>query len=142
MRDPLPSTETKGSERVLSDNIDFSSKETKEASIEKEIKRLTSQFSKIEPKKKKLTIGLIERAAFMRVALAELEDDLNTYGFWEWFSQGDQEPYQRKRPASEIYSQMNKNYQSIIKQLSDLLPKTTTAETDDGFDSFVNGRDD
>lgn len=126
----------------MSEAIDFSSKEAKEASIEKEIKRLTSQFGKIEPKKKKLTVGLIERAAFMRIALAELENDLNTYGFWEWFSQGNQEPYQRKRPASEIYSQINKNYQSIIKQLTDLLPKTDVVEMDDGFDSFVNGRED
>lgn len=124
-------------------NISFNSKEEKEASATKEMQRLSRQFAKIEDKKKKVTVGLIERAAFMRVALAELEDDLNTYGFWEYFSQGDQEPYQRKRPAAEIYSQMNKNYQSIIKQLTDLLPKEGPKQAaSDGFDEFVAGRED
>ena len=127
----------------MKEAIDFSCKESKEKSISSEMKRLSSQFGKIEPKKKRVTVGLIERAAFMRIALAELEDDLNTYGFWEYFSQGDQEPYQRKRPASEIYGQMNKNYQSIIKQLTDLLPKEDAKpDNDDGFGDFVNGRDD
>ena len=127
----------------MKDIVDFTSKEANEGAISVEIKRLTAQFGKIEPKKKRITVGLIERAAFMRIALMELEDDLNTYGFWEYFSQGDQEPYQRKRPASEIYGQMNKNYQSIIKQLTDLLPKEAPKpDADDGFDGFVNGRDD
>lgn len=123
-------------------SIAFNTKEEKEASVSWEIRRLTRQFAKIEEKKKKVTVGLIDRAAFMRVALAELEDDLNTYGFWEHFSQGDQEPYQRKRPAAEIYSQMNKNYQSIIKLLTDLLPKEEPkGEIFDGFDEFVSERE-
>ena len=123
--------------------IDFSTKEAKEASVSEEVKRLSRQFAKIEEKKKKVTVGLIDRAAFMRVALAELEDDLNTFGFWEYFSQGDQTPYQRKRPAAEIYGQMNKNYQSIIKLLTDLLPKEEPkGEETDGFDEFVSERED
>lgn len=126
----------------MRESIAFNTKEEKEASVSQEIRRLTRQFAKIEEKKKKVTVGLIDRAAFMRVALAELEDDLNTSGFWEYFSQGDQEPYQRKRPAAEIYSQMNKNYQSIIKLLTDLLPKEEPkGEISDGFDEFVSERE-
>lgn len=118
-------------------------REEREARIRAEVKRLSAQFKDIDSKKKKITAGLIERAAFMRVALEELEEDLNTYGFWEWFSQGEQEPYQRKRPAAEIYNQTNKNYQSIVKQLTDLLPREDSKARpgDDGFDSFVNSRD-
>ncbi|MEG2383506.1 MAG: hypothetical protein RSB39_07940 [Oscillospiraceae bacterium] len=116
-------------------------KEQREANISKEQKRLTKLFASVEKSKLKVIAGLIERAAFMRITLDELEDDLNTYGFTESFSQGDQEPYQRKRPIAEIYSSMNANYQKIIKQMTDLLPKDVPkADTDDGFENFVNGR--
>lgn len=116
-------------------------KEQREANISKEQKRLIKLFASVEKSKLKVIAGLIERAAFMRITLDELEDDLNTYGFAEWFSQGDQEPYQRKRPIAEIYSSMNANYQKIIKQMTDLLPKDAPkADIDDGFENFVNGR--
>lgn len=115
----------------------------REKKTRKEKKRLTEQFQAIDEKKKKLVEGLIERAAFMRVLLEELEEDLNKNGYWEWFSQGDQAPYQRKRPAADLYNQTNKNYQSIIKQLSDLLPKDVPQPMteDDGFERFVGTRD-
>ena len=40
---------------------------------------------------------------------------------------------------------MIKNYSAIIKQLTDLLPKEQEKNAppqDDGFEGFVNGRDD
>ena len=70
----------------------------------------------------------------------ELEDDLNTYGWTEWFSQGDQEPYKRKRPEAEVYNQTGGNYQKIIRQLTDLLPKSVDVPPDDGFEAFVTSR--
>lgn len=123
--------------------IKFGSSEEKAESVGKELRRIKAQFSKIPEKKKRLALGLMERAAFMRVALAELEADINENGFYEMFSQGDQKPYQRKRPSVEVYGQTNKNYQTIMKQLIDLLPKDApAAAADDGFDAFVSGRDD
>lgn len=110
--------------------------------IEEEIKRLTKIFRGLELKKKNTTVGLIERAAFMRIKLKELEEDINVYGFTEWFSQGEQEPYKRQRPESTIYCSMNTSYQKIIKQLTDLLPKEELKKSEsDGFDDFVSGRD-
>lgn len=116
-------------------------KKALESAIKKKQKRLLNLFKGIEKTKQKLVLGLIERAAFMRVQLDELEDDLNTYGWTEWFSQGDQEPYKRKRPEAEVYNQTNGNYQKIIRQLTDLLPKSVEAPPDDGFDSFVTSRE-
>lgn len=98
-------------------------------------------FSGIEETKQKLVLGLIERAAFMRVQLDELEADLNANGWTELFSQGDQKPYTRKRPEAEVYNQTNGNYQKIIRQLTDLLPKSVELVSDDGFDSFVTSRE-
>lgn len=119
-------------------------KENREKKIENEVARLSKNYAAIDGKTRAIIRGLIQRAAFMRVSLAELEDDLNTYGFTEWFSQGDQEPYQRKRPTAEIYNTLNGNYQKIIRQLTDLLPKVPLEPKDpgDGFDEFVDGRED
>ena len=115
-----------------------------EKSLEKRIKaeeqRLTKVFADIDEKRKATTTGLIQRAAFMRVSLEDLENDLNENGFTEPFSQGNQEPYQRERPAAKVYNSMNAGYQKIIKQLTDLLPKEdpeANANTDgDEFDNF------
>ena len=116
-------------------------KKALESAIKKEQRRLLKLFKGIEETKRSLVLGLVERAAFMRVQLDALEDDLNTYGWTEWFSQGDQEPYKRKRPEAEVYNQTNGNYQKIIRQLTDLLPKSDAVPPDDGFDSFVTSRE-
>ena len=112
-----------------------------EQKIETEKKRLLRIYSKIDVKKKNTVVGLIERAAFIRVKLKMLEDDINIYGFTEWFSQGEQEPYKRQRPEAQIYCSLNTGYQKIIKQLLDLLPKQEVKVESDGFDNFVSGRD-
>ena len=110
--------------------------------IENEIKRLIGIFKGLDIKKKNTTIGLIERAAFMRVQLKDLEKDINEKGFTELFSQGNQEPYTRQRPEANIYCSLNTSYQKIIKQLTDLLPKEELKKVEsDGFDDFVSGRD-
>ena len=115
---------------------------TKEELINAEEKRLSGIYRDIESKQNKIVSGLIQRAAFMRISLNEMEDDINKNGYTESFSQGDQEPYQRKRPVCELYNTMNTNYQKIIKQLSDLLPKEEIITKDDGFEDFVMSRDD
>lgn len=109
--------------------------------IAKEVKRLTGIFKGLDAKRKNTTVGLIERAAFMRIKLKELEKDINGKGFTELFSQGNQEPYTRQRPEAQIYCSLNTGYQKIIKQLSDLLPKQEVKVESDGFDNFVSGRD-
>ena len=99
--------------------------------IKREIKRLTEIYKDIEVKKKDLAVGLIENAAFTRIRLKELQQDIAIYGLTELFSQSEtQEPYSR-------------NYLKYIKQLNDMLPKVAEAKiaTTDGFDDFVEGRD-
>ena len=113
-----------------------------EALIRKEVARLKKNFAKTDKKRKAVSEGLIYRAAFMRVSLEDLEKDLNEYGWTEMFSQGNQEPYLRKRPQAELYNSLNANYQKIVKLLSDLLPKEEVVQKDDGFEGFTQGRDD
>lgn len=118
-------------------------KKTKPNRIKAEAKRLWANYDGLPEGKKVVADGLIERAAFMRIELEDLEEDLAVNGWTEPFSQGNQEPYDRARPQGQTYHTMNANYQKIIKQLDAMLPKVGAdpKDNDDGFDGFVSGRD-
>lgn len=119
-------------------------KKTKANRIKAEKKRLEANYADLPRERKAIAEGLIYRAAFMRVELEDLEEDLLVNGWTEPFSQGKQEPYDRARPQGQTYNAVNANYQKIIKQLDAMLPKDDkpSGDPDDGFDDFVSGRDD
>lgn len=112
-----------------------------EKRIKKEKNRLAKFYKNLEPSKKGIAMGLIERAAFMRVQLEDLEKDLNEKGWTEPFKQGSAPAYDRARPAGQTYNTLNGNYQKIIKQLDAMLPELpVAAPEDDGFDEFTSER--
>lgn len=97
--------------------------------IKKEFDRLMSIFHKLDEEQLIIYDGLIHRAAFMRITLEDYEKDINANGSIEMFSQSEHvKPYERARPVVQFYNTTNKNYQSIIKQLTDLLPKEENKE--------------
>jgi hypothetical protein len=109
--------------------------------IKKEINRLKRIYKNIDKDNKAIIDGLIQRAAYMRVTLEDWERDIMENGITEMFTQSDKtDPYERERPVARLYNTMNKNYQSIIKQLSDLVPKPEPKQEDDGFEDFLNSR--
>ena len=113
------------------------SEKTKEERIRAEKNRLVRIYKEISKENKSIIDGLINRAAFMRVTLEDMEKDLDDKGFVEEFSQSEKlEPYERERPVARLYNTMNKNYQSIIKQLSDLLPAEKPIEKKDPSDEM------
>lgn len=104
-------------------------KKKRETRISEEYDRLVVSFSDLEEDILEMVDGLIHRAAFMRVTLEDYEEDINKNGSVEMFSQSEaQVPYERARPVVQFYNTFNKNYQSIIKQLVDLLPKEQAAD--------------
>lgn len=111
---------------------------SKDDRIKQEERRLKRIYKSIDKDKKAIIDGLIQRAAYMRVALEDWEKDIMDNGYIEMFTQSEKtDPYERERPVARLYNTMNKNYQSIIKQLTDLVPKQVAKEEDDGFDAFV-----
>lgn len=115
---------------------------TKQERIKKEEDRLQKIYKDLDEKKKSVVQGLIQRVAHMRITLEDFAADLDSKGYIEWFSQGQQEPYERKRPTADLYNTMNTAYQKAIKQLTDLLPKESVVEESDDFDNFVDERED
>ncbi|MBD0381295.1 hypothetical protein [Paenibacillus sedimenti] len=122
-------------------------KAAKKTRVTREEKRLRLVYAKLPKDAAAIADGLIRRAAHMRITLEDYEVDLDDKGAVEMFSQSEKAvPYERERPVARLYNSLNKNYQSIIKQLSDMLPKpeeglALKGEVDDGFDEFVHGRD-
>ncbi len=111
--------------------------------IIKEERRLKRIYKNIAKDNKAIIDGLIKRAAYMRVTLEDWEEDIIKNGCTEMFTQSvNTPPYERERPVARLYNTMNANYQKIIKQLSDLVPKEapTKEVEDDGFDKFLAAR--
>ncbi len=114
---------------------------SKDERIKKEIRRLNGLFKGIEPKLKKTVQPLIDKAAFMCVTLDELQNHINKHGVTEEYKNGKEQFGVKKSSHVEVYNTMIKNYSSVMKQLTDLVPKEVVKkEEDDGFDEFVNNR--
>ena len=122
--------------------VDLTKKKQRE--IKKEIKRLEEVYKDIDVKRKDLLPGLIENAAFTRITLKYLAEDLKENGTTEMFSQSEnQTPYSRRRPEADLYNTMTGNYLKFIKELDHMLPKAVEKPTEkiDFLDDFVNSRD-
>lgn len=112
----------------------------KDVRVKREFNRLKRLYKELPKDVYVLVEGLIYEAADLRIRLEDIRYDLDINGYDELFSQSpDQEPYERERPQARRYIAMNKNYQSIMKQLGDRLPKVEQKKPEgDGFDDFVN----
>lgn len=114
----------------------------KKSRVTKEENRLKAIYAKLNKDIRSVAEGLVRRAAYMRITLEDYEKDIDSGGSVEMFKQTENAPtYERVRPVAQLYNTLNKNYQSISKQLTDLLPKEDpliNTEANDGFDDFVN----
>ncbi|WP_227397335.1 hypothetical protein [Jeotgalibacillus aurantiacus] len=119
---------------------------TKDERVKKEINRLRRVLkSELSKEAFAAVEGLIIEASDLRIRLEDIRKDLDENGYDEMFSQSEfQEPYERERPQARRYIAMNKNYQSIMKQLGDYIPKPDQKKKGDfidPFEEFVNSRD-
>lgn len=117
---------------------------SKDEIIKKEKAKLNGIYAKLESKTKKSVSSLVDEAAFMAASLYELRQIINEKGYTEDYQNGANQFGTKKCSEVEIYINLSKNYMSIMKQLTDLLPKASTvkAEESDGFDDFLGERND
>lgn len=88
-----------------------------------EINRLSRIFRTLPKNQFDVAQGLIVQAARLRIRLDQLWEDIQENGETELFSQSaNTEPYQRERPAARLFTATDKNYQSVIKQLVEIVP--------------------
>jgi hypothetical protein len=96
---------------------------------EAEIARLDEIFKAIAPDKKNLCQGLIRQAARLRVLLDAGYADLIAKGDTEWFrSHQTRSRMSANVRSARLFNARDKNYQSVIKLLLDLLPAQEKAD--------------
>ncbi|WP_341877603.1 hypothetical protein [Defluviitalea saccharophila] len=109
----------------------------KDTLVKREINRLTDLFKDIDRNKRLTAKGLIEEAAYMRITLQELKDEIDKHGPIDEMPQGDYSIL-REHPALKAYNTMVQRYTNIIDKLTNLHPKEEVKkEVDDGFEDFV-----
>ena len=108
--------------------------------IEEEKKKLTRQFTQLDNKTKKVLSSLIDNAAFMTIELQYLQENIKKNGVTCEYQNGANQWGTKKSPEVEVYNSMIKNYVTIMKQLSDLLPKGSSKTIKDPFDDFLGSK--
>lgn len=83
--------------------------------------------------KNKLGLSLVNKAIFMEQTLDKLQEKIEKDGVVTTMCQGSYE-IERENPALKSYNGLIKNFNTIMKQILDLLPSDEQKE--DAFDSF------
>jgi hypothetical protein len=107
--------------------------------ITNEINRLNHILKDLPKDKIDIADGLVNEAAFMRVTLEDLKEDINKNGTVDEMPQGSYS-IMRESPSVKIYNTMVQRYAGTCKEIFNLLPKDVVVEEDDGFESFVSKR--
>ena len=97
-----------------------------------ELERLRSLFSSVDETKTKLVDNLLEQAAFMKVELGILQEQIRKHGSVQVSSKGSQ----RQTEAAKYYTKLINAYGTVIKTLNSIMGKNII-EGDDSFDEFL-----
>jgi len=97
-----------------------------------EIERLRSLFSSVDETKTQLVDNLIEQAAFMKVELGILQEQIRKHGAVQLSSKGTQ----RQTEAAKYYTKLINSYGTVIKTLNSIMGKNII-DGDDAFDDFL-----
>lgn len=112
---------------------------TKDQEIKKELSRLHKIFKNFDSNKKSAIEGLVHEAAFMRVTLNHLKNEINANGAIDEMAQGSYSIL-RESPAIKTYNTMIQRYTTVCKELFSLLPKEQPKPKNDGFEDFVDSK--
>lgn len=107
--------------------------------VKEEFDRMLPRFELLEEGKAVIAMKLLARVAFMTVQLSALERSIDEEGVRETYQNGANQSGFKKSTYVEVYNTMIKNYTSVTRQLTDMLPSDDAASKmdDDGFESFV-----
>lgn len=97
-----------------------------EERVQAEYQKLSEKFADIDANKLAVVDGLLQRAAFMKVQIENLEQEIAENGMTESWENGLYQKGVKRTAAAEAYIQLSKLYASINKQLTDLVPPAET----------------
>ena len=99
-----------------------------------EYARLMALFKSAPKNKVALARKLISRAAFLAVALDDIEKDISENGYEQEYQNGENQRGMKKSAAAELHVTYSKNLFAVMKQLNEMLDVSTAA----GGDAFEN----
>ena len=111
------------------------SKKVSKKSKYKDLKTIEKTFLDMDNDKGKLGLSLVEEANFLGETLELLKEKIKEEGVVTEMCQGNYS-IDRESPASKSYNTCIKNYQSLIKQITELLPVEAVKLPEDAFDEF------
>ena len=113
--------------------------------IKKEVSRLKRLFKDIDKNKKNLVFTTIDDVAFMTITMQDLRDDIIRKGTTVTYKNGENQYGEKQSPDAQLYLQLSQKQTQAMKLLIDCMPKPEKKAPnikDDGFDDFVEGRED
>lgn len=113
---------------------------SKDERIRNEKDKLLELLENLDPNVLASIQGLIENAAFMRIALADLQEAIKEKGYISTYQNSATQWGTKKSPEVELYLNMVKSYSTVIRQLGGYVNGADLGELDE-FDEFVLSRD-
>ena len=114
----------------------------KQKRIKKEVNRLKKLFKDIDENKKELVFTTIEDVGFMTITMQDLREQIIREGTTVEYKNGANQYGTKQSPDAQLYLQLSQKQTQAMKILVDCLPKNTvTKVVSDGFEEFVNGRE-
>lgn len=112
--------------------------------IKREVARLKRLFKGIDENKKKLVYTTIDDVAFMTITMQDLREKIVRDGTTCTYKNGANQYGTKQSPDAQLYLQLSQKQTQAMKILVDCLPKAQKeiVVKDDGFNDFVNGRED
>ena len=96
--------------------------QTKENRISKEYDRISCYFESVGKGQREVIDPLLQNAAFMKVTLEDLQDEIIRNGVIEEYQNGEHQKGVKQSASLQSYNSLIKNYASVIKSLSSILP--------------------
>lgn len=100
-----------------------------------DLETLKKTFEEMNNDKSKLALSLLDEAYFCGETLKKLKEKVEEDGVVTTMCQGNYD-IERENPALKSYNTTIKNYQALIKQITELLPDEKGINEDDEFKQF------
>lgn len=123
--------------------VDFEHIYTPEQRTEKlteKKKEFAQLLTKIPGKKKKASRAISEQAAFLAVAIEELDKIVIRDGYVEEYQNGESQKGTKKTVAADLLDRYTKTYTTAIKQIVDMLPEEEAKTAKDEVTEFMRKR--
>lgn len=123
--------------------VDFEhiySPEQRREKLDEKKKEFAQILTKIPGKKKKAARAISAQAAFLAVAIEELDEIVIRDGYVEEYQNGESQKGTKKTVAADLLDRYTKTYTTAIKQIVDLLPEEEAKTAKDELTEFMQRR--